>query len=50
MKTRLDDNKNNVRGQLAEISTEDSQVKLIVIPTNEELAIAKDVQEIISKM
>jgi acetate kinase len=50
LKTRLDDNKNNVRGQLAEISTEDSQVKLIVIPTNEELAIAKDVQEIISKM
>lgn len=47
---KLDEEKNSVRGELAEISTADSKVKLIVIPTNEELAIAKDVQEIVSNM
>lgn len=50
LNTQLDDSKNNVRGQLAEISTDNSRVKLIVIPTNEELAIARDVQEIVSKI
>lgn len=50
LNTQLDDSKNNVRGQLAEISTDNSKVKLIVIPTNEELAIARDVQEIVSKI
>lgn len=48
--TRLDEEKNKARGELTEISTADSKVKLIVIPTNEELAIAKDVQDIVSKM
>lgn len=46
----LDDEKNNVKGELCEISTAESRVKLIVIPTNEELAIAKDVQAIVSKI
>lgn len=39
---KCDTAKNKVRGKLAEISTEDSTVKAFVIPTNEELMIAKD--------
>ncbi|MDO5156594.1 MAG: acetate kinase [Eubacteriales bacterium] len=38
----IDDNKNNVRGEEACISTEDSNVSVYVIPTNEELAIARE--------
>ena len=40
--TKIDDTKNNVRGEEAIISTEDSKVKVMVIPTNEELAIARE--------
>ena len=40
--TKIDDAKNNVRGEEAIISTEDSKVKVMVIPTNEELAIARE--------
>jgi acetate kinase len=39
---KIDKEKNNVRGQAVEISTEDSRVKVFVIPTNEELMIARD--------
>ncbi len=38
----LDDEKNQVRGEERIISTEDSKVKVIVVPTNEELAIARE--------
>ncbi len=44
--TRLDEEKNRVRGIEQEISTEGSKVKLYVIPTNEELMIARDTREI----
>ncbi|MBR3807832.1 MAG: acetate kinase [Lachnospiraceae bacterium] len=40
--TKIDDTKNNVRGEEAIVSTEDSKVKVMVIPTNEELAIARE--------
>lgn len=40
--TKIDDAKNNVRGEEAIISTADSKVKVMVIPTNEELAIARE--------
>ena len=39
---RIDDAKNSVRGKRVEISTPDSAVRVFVIPTNEELAIARD--------
>lgn len=39
---RLDSQKNSVRGVEGEISTPDSAVKVFVIPTNEELQIAKE--------
>lgn len=45
----LDPEKNKTRGENKIISTDDSKVKLIVIPTNEELAIAKDVVSIVCK-
>ncbi len=38
----LDQEKNKVRGEDAEISTPDSKVKVLVVPTNEELAIARE--------
>ena len=34
--------KNKIRGEIAEISTANSKVKVFIIPTNEELMIAKD--------
>ena len=39
---KIDDTKNEVRGEEAEISAEDSKVKVFVIPTNEELMIARE--------
>ncbi len=44
--TRIDPVKNNVRGKAAEISVDGAKVKIFVVPTNEELVIARDTQEI----
>lgn len=46
----LDMEKNNTRGKEADVSTDDSKVRILVIPTNEELVIAKDTAEIVSKV
>jgi len=43
---KIDPEKNKTRGVEAEISTDDSKVKIFVIPTNEELMIAKDTAEL----
>ena len=45
----IDDEKNNCRGKEVEISTPDSKVKVFVIPTNEELMIARDTRDLVSK-
>ena len=45
----LDKEANKQRGEEIKISTENSKVAVYVIPTNEELAIARDTLEIISK-
>ncbi len=45
----LNEKANEVRRQEIEISTPESSVKIFVIPTNEELVIARDTAEIISK-
>ena len=46
----LDKEKNEgIRGKEAEISLPDSSVKIFVIPTNEELVIARDTKEIVGK-
>ena len=42
MGVEIDDERNNTRGVEAEISSENSKVKVFVIPTNEELVIARD--------
>ena len=44
---RIDPEANRVRGKRAVISTPDSTVKVIVLPTNEELAIARDTQKLV---
>ena len=44
---KIDLQKNAVRGKFAEISTPDSKVKVLVIPTNEELVIARDTKAIV---
>lgn len=46
---KVDDDKNNVRGKEAIFSTEDSSIKLLVIPTNEELMIAMETQRLVRK-
>ena len=45
----LCDERNNVRGKDTVISKDSSKVKILLIPTNEELMIAKDTVEIVSK-
>ncbi len=42
MGVKIDDEKNDVRGKNAVISADDSAVKVMLIPTNEELAIARE--------
>ena len=49
MGIKLDPEKNKVRGEEAIISTDDSKVKVVVIPTDEELMIASDTMAILSK-
>ena len=46
---KLDEAKNEVKGEEMEISTPDSKIKVFVIPTNEELVIARETQKLISK-
>ncbi|MEI8215545.1 MAG: acetate kinase [Eubacteriales bacterium] len=43
----MDYEKNKVRGKEAELSSKDSKVKIFLIPTNEELVIARDTLEIV---
>ena len=49
MGIKLDKEKNNTRGKEALISTDDSKVKVFVIPTNEELVIAMDTAALCKK-
>ena len=43
-------NKKYVRGKEGELSTPDSKIRVFVIPTNEELVIARDTKEIVEAM
>lgn len=45
---KIDEEANKKRGEDIEISTPDSKVKVFVIPTNEELVIARDTKEIVN--
>lgn len=43
----IDNEKNKVRGKTTDISSDKSKVKVFLIPTNEELMIARDTKEIV---
>lgn len=44
---KIDDAKNNTRGKEAEISADDSKVKVWVVPTDEEIVIARDTMNLV---
>ena len=46
---KFDKEKNKVRGKEIEISTPDSKVKVLVVPTNEEIVIARDTLALVGK-
>ncbi|NLA33269.1 MAG: acetate kinase [Tenericutes bacterium] len=45
----IDEKKNNIRSEFRKISTEDSKVAVYIIPTDEELMLAKDTLNIINR-
>ena len=47
MGVKIDVEANNVRGEEKEISAPDSKVKVYLVPTNEELAIARETMELV---
>ena len=47
MGVEVDSEANNIRSEEKVISTPDSKVKIYVIPTNEELMIAKETQRLV---
>lgn len=46
---KIDKERNDIRGEARLISADDSKVKIFIIPTNEELMIARDTKEIVEK-
>ena len=50
MVVKLDLDKNNVKGEEKEISTSDSKIKVFVIPTDEEMVIARDTKAIVEQI
>ena len=47
MGVKVDVDANNMRGEEKEISTPDSKIKGYVVPTNEELMIAKETERLV---
>ena len=45
---KIDAEKNEIRGKIRDVATEDSRVRILVIPTNEELVIARDTLDIVN--
>lgn len=50
MGLKIDLEKNQTRGEQIKISTEDSKVTVLIIPTNEELVIARDTKAIVESL
>ena len=44
----LDEEKNKIKGEESIISTINSKIKILVVPTNEELMIAQDTMQLIN--
>ena len=49
MGVKIDEEKNNIKGEETKISTDDSKVKVYVIPTDEEMMIAIDTLRLVTK-
>ena len=49
-KCDIDEEKTKTRGEEIEISTPESSIRVFVIPTNEELVIARDTLEIVENL
>ena len=47
---KLDPVKNNIRAVETELSADDSKVKILLVPTNEELMIATDTYNIVTNL
>ena len=47
---KIDEEKNNTRGEEIRISTDDSKIEVWVVPTNEELVIARDTKAIVESL
>ncbi len=50
MGVEIDDEKNKVKGEEVQISTNDSKIAVWVVPTNEELVIARDTQRLVQSL
>ena len=50
MGVKIDLDKNNVRSEQVEISSEDAKIRTFIIPTNEELVIARDTKAIVENL
>ena len=46
---KIDEEKNKIGGELTKISTDDSSVEVYIIPTDEELMIARDTLDLIQE-
>lgn len=46
---KIDDEKNSIRGEEVDFAAADSKIRAFIIPTNEELMIAKDTKELLDK-
>ncbi len=47
MGVKIDEEKNYIRGEEVELSTPDSKIRVFIIPTNEELVIARDTMNLV---
>lgn len=50
MGIKIDEELNKSRGKEVELSTKESSIRVFVIPTNEELVIARDTKELVNKL
>ena len=50
MGAKLDVEANNVKSEETEISTPDSKIKMYIIPTDEDLVIARDTKYLVENM
>ena len=46
----IDLEKNKIKGQEAIVSSDNSRVKVLVVPTNEELMIARETKDLVAKV